>query len=125
MVEKAAIIKIGITNIKVWSLLINIFSIAGSKSQAVAEVLPATKIENPPIIHPAILITENKSCNPCFIKLTSFIEKLSSSIGRALLIDRIIPLSSVLSSSLLTSSIALTIIKGSLCLSFKNRFAKI
>ncbi len=44
-VANATIIKKGITNIKAWSLLINIFSIAGSKSQAVAEVLPATKIE--------------------------------------------------------------------------------
>ena len=44
-VEKAKIIKIGITKIKVWSLLIKIFSMAGSKSHAVADVLPATNIE--------------------------------------------------------------------------------
>ena len=42
LVAKAITIKNGITNIKVWSLLINNFSIAGSKSHAVAEVLPAT-----------------------------------------------------------------------------------
>ena len=35
----------GIKIIRVWSLLINIFSIAGSRSQAVAEVLAATIIE--------------------------------------------------------------------------------
>ena len=35
----------GIKIIKVWSLLINIFSIAGSRSQAVADVLAATITE--------------------------------------------------------------------------------
>jgi hypothetical protein len=41
-------IAIGIKKIKVWSLLRNIFSIAGSKSHAVAEVLAATIIEKKP-----------------------------------------------------------------------------
>ena len=41
-------IAIGINIIKVWSLLRNIFSIAGSKSHAVAEVLAATIIEKNP-----------------------------------------------------------------------------
>jgi len=42
---KAAIIPSGIRIINVWSLLMNIFSIAGSRSQAVAEVLAATITE--------------------------------------------------------------------------------
>ena len=45
LVAKAIIIQNGIRNIKVSSLFINIFSIAGSNNQAVAEVLNATKIE--------------------------------------------------------------------------------
>ena len=36
---------IGIKKIKDWSCSIKIFSIAGSNSQAIAEVLPATKTE--------------------------------------------------------------------------------
>ena len=44
-VEKAIIIAIGIIIIKVLSLLRKIFSIAGSSSHAVAEVLTATNIE--------------------------------------------------------------------------------
>ena len=43
---KARIIRPGIINKSVGSLSINIFSIAGSKSQAIEEVLPATKREN-------------------------------------------------------------------------------
>ena len=45
-VAKAIMIKSGIIKIKVSSLFIKIFSIAGSSNQAVAEVLAATKIEN-------------------------------------------------------------------------------
>ena len=37
--------KVGIKKIKVSSLSINIFFIAGSNNQAIAEVLPATIIE--------------------------------------------------------------------------------
>ena len=44
----AIIINKGITNISDWSFSTNIFLIAGSKSQAIAEVLPATRIENKP-----------------------------------------------------------------------------
>ena len=43
---KAKIIAKGIINNNDWSLFRNIFSIAGSKSHAVADVLTATKIEN-------------------------------------------------------------------------------
>ena len=38
----------GIKKIKVWSLFKNIFSIAGSRSHAVADVLAATIIEKKP-----------------------------------------------------------------------------
>ena len=41
-VIKATIIKIGITNISVWSFSINIFLIAGSSRYAIEAVLPAT-----------------------------------------------------------------------------------
>ena len=44
-VENAIIISTGINIINDWSLSINSFLIAGSKSQAIAEVLPATNIE--------------------------------------------------------------------------------
>ena len=44
-VEKAIIIRIGIIKIKLWSFSIKIFSMAGSSSHAVADVLPATRIE--------------------------------------------------------------------------------
>ena len=43
--ENAKIIKKGINNNKDWSFSKNIFFIAGSKSHAIAEVLPATIIE--------------------------------------------------------------------------------
>ena len=43
-VANATIIRIGIINISAWSFSINIFSIAGSKRYAIAEVLPATSI---------------------------------------------------------------------------------
>ena len=42
---KAITIAIGIKKINDWSLSIKIFLIAGSKSQAIADVLPATKTE--------------------------------------------------------------------------------
>ena len=42
---KAIIIKKGISNNKLWSLFKKILSIAGSNSQAVADVLAATNIE--------------------------------------------------------------------------------
>ena len=42
--------KVGIKKIKVSSLSINIFFIAGSSNHAIAEVLPATNIENKPAI---------------------------------------------------------------------------
>ena len=42
---KAIIIKKGISNNKLWSLFKKILSIAGSYSQAVADVLAATNIE--------------------------------------------------------------------------------
>ena len=45
LVAKVMIIKVGIKKIKVSSLSMNIFLIAGSNNQAIAEVLPATKIE--------------------------------------------------------------------------------
>ena len=48
LVEKATIIARGIKKIKVLSFSIKIFSMAGSNNHAVAEVLPATKIENTP-----------------------------------------------------------------------------
>ena len=44
-VAKAIIIAKGIMIIKDLSFSINIFSIAGSRSQAIEDVLPATKIE--------------------------------------------------------------------------------
>ena len=42
---KARIISPGIININDWSFSTNIFSIAGSNSQAIEEVLPATNKE--------------------------------------------------------------------------------
>ena len=45
LTAKAIIINKGITSINVWSFSINIFLIAGSRSQAIDEVLPATIIE--------------------------------------------------------------------------------
>ena len=45
LLEKAMIIKIGIDQAKVLSCSINIFLTAGSRSQAIPEVLPATTIE--------------------------------------------------------------------------------
>ena len=46
LVVKAKTIINGIKKINDWSFSINNFFIAGSKSQAIAEVLPATRIEN-------------------------------------------------------------------------------
>ena len=46
--EKAIIIIKGIRRIRDWSFSINNFLMAGSNSQAIAEVLPATKIEKKP-----------------------------------------------------------------------------
>ena len=46
--EKAMIIIKGIKRIRDWSFSINNFFIAGSNNQAIAEVLPATKIEKKP-----------------------------------------------------------------------------
>ena len=44
-VAKAKIISPGMIKINVWFFSINIFSIAGSNSQAIEEVLPATNNE--------------------------------------------------------------------------------
>ena len=45
LVAKATIMRNGIKNIKLWSFSIKSFFIAGSKSQAIDDVLPATIIE--------------------------------------------------------------------------------